>query len=85
MKGVTVNIDPQEVQRRIAAGLPGCEVHVEGDGQHFNAVIVHGEFAGKSMLEQHRMVYDTLGPAMGGVHALSLRTYTPEQWQRTKR
>jgi acid stress-induced BolA-like protein IbaG/YrbA len=84
MKGSAVNIDPIEVKRRIETGLSGSEVHVEGDGQHFEAIIVHGAFAGKSMIEQHRMVYDTLGPGMGGVHALSIKTYTPEQWERSK-
>ncbi|HUJ77155.1 MAG TPA: BolA family transcriptional regulator [bacterium] len=65
-------------------GFPGDEVHLEnpqGDGEHFLAVVVSPRFAGKSMVEQHQMVYGALGGAMGqAVHALALKTYTPEQW-----
>lgn len=66
----------------IARGLPDAEVQVSGDGRHFEAVIVSDAFAGKGLLEQHRMVYATLGSKMGGdIHALTLRTYTRDQWE----
>jgi acid stress-induced BolA-like protein IbaG/YrbA len=55
---------------------------VDGDGTHFTAVVVSSEFAGKSLLQQHRIVYGVLGGRMGGeIHALSMQTFTPEQWQ----
>jgi len=65
----------------IERGLPGAEVQVSGDGRHFDAVVISQAFAGKSLLEQHRMVYAALGDKMGGdIHALTMRTYTREQW-----
>lgn len=68
-----------EIQRLIEAGLPDADVTVLGDdGQHFEARIVSPSFAGKNTVQQHRMVYATLGEAMGGaIHALSLNTSAP--------
>ncbi len=75
----------QDIQQMIEQGLPGAQVQVSGDGRHFEATVVSTDFAGKSMLEQHRMVYATLGEKMGGdIHALSMKTYTPEQWERAR-
>lgn len=69
----------QEIQTLIEAGLPDATVEVQGDdGQHFAARVTSASFAGKSVVEQHRQVYATLGDKMGGdIHALSLRTQTP--------
>ena len=66
----------QEIQSLIQAGLPNASVEVIGDdGQHFEAVVVCAEFAGKMPLAQHRMVYATLGERMGReIHALKLTT-----------
>jgi acid stress-induced BolA-like protein IbaG/YrbA len=57
-------------------------VSVTGDGRHFEAVVIHEGFAGRSMLEQHRMVYATLGESFrtDALHALSLKTYSPAEW-----
>ncbi len=67
----------------IEESLAGSLAEVTGDdGQHFEAIVVCSQFAGKSMIEQHRLVYGSLGDKMKStIHALSLRTYTPEQWQ----
>jgi acid stress-induced BolA-like protein IbaG/YrbA len=72
---------PSDVKSYIEQGL-NCElVEVEGDGHHFEAVIVSGLFRGKSMVQQHQLVYKALGDRMREeVHALSMKTYTPEQW-----
>jgi acid stress-induced BolA-like protein IbaG/YrbA len=72
----------EEIQRLIEAGLPGAEVRVLGDdGQHFEAMVISTEFAGKSLVQQHQLVYRALGANMRDtvIHALSLRTLTPEQ------
>lgn len=75
-------MEVQEISALIAAGIPGCNVQVDGDGRHFSAVVVSEAFAGKSMVQQHQLVYKTLGERMGGeIHALSIKTYTPAQWQ----
>jgi acid stress-induced BolA-like protein IbaG/YrbA len=54
-----------------------------GDNVHFQCLIVSPGFEGKSMVERHQMVYQALGNAMDeAVHALSLKTYTPAQWEK---
>ena len=71
-----------ELQALIRAGLPDAEVIVKGEGDHFEAVVVSPQFADCSVVQQHRLVYATLGDRMGGeIHALALRTLTPGSWQ----
>jgi len=56
-----------------------------GTKDHWEAVIVSGAFSGKSRIQQHQMVYAALGELMAGpVHALALKTYTPESWTEEK-
>ena len=71
-----------EVRSTIMNGLPCDHVEVLGDdGQHFEAVIVSPQFAGKNKVQQHQLVYLTLGERMRAeIHALSMRTFTPEGW-----
>jgi acid stress-induced BolA-like protein IbaG/YrbA len=71
-----------EIKALIEAGLPDCEAQVDGDGRHWNAVVVTPAFEGQSMLKQHRLVYGALGDSFDteALHALSLKTFTPEQW-----
>ncbi len=72
-------VTPQDIKGWIEAGLEGAQVEIEGDGHHFDAVIVCPAFAGKSMLEQHKMVYEALGDKMKAeIHALSMKTMAPE-------
>jgi len=74
-------MDSSTVQNLIRQGMPEAKVEVIGpDGVHFEALVVSPAFAGKLPLARHRMVYATLGDLMGGaIHALSLRTLTPEE------
>ncbi|ORE85468.1 transcriptional regulator transcription regulator protein [Oceanococcus atlanticus] len=66
----------EQIAELIRQGLPDAEVTVRGDdGAHFEAEVVSAEFAGKGIVQQHRMVYATLGERMGGeIHALALKT-----------
>ena len=74
-------VTPEAVQSYIALGLPCAHLEVEGDGQHFRAVIVSEKFSGLSRVRQHQLVYQVLGERMREeIHALSLQTYTPEAW-----
>ncbi len=76
-----------EVEALLQKAFPGEQVQVDnpqGDGEHYQVLIVSGRFAGKSMVEQHQLVYAALGSAMRqAIHALALRTYTPEQWAKS--
>jgi acid stress-induced BolA-like protein IbaG/YrbA len=75
-----------ELETLIRAGIPGAEVIVKGDGDHFEAVVISEQFEGRSLVQQHQLVYGTLGDHFsGGLHALALRTYTPETWASQRR
>jgi acid stress-induced BolA-like protein IbaG/YrbA len=78
-------MDSATLQRLIEAGMPGASVEVWGDdGVHFEARVVSEAFRGKPPLARHRMVYATLGDLMGGaIHALALKTLTPEEAARS--
>ena len=75
-------VTPESVQAGIAAGLACEHLEVVGDGQHFQALIVSAAFAGKSRVQRHQLVYAALGERMREeIHALSMRTLTPEEWR----
>jgi len=73
-------VTPEDVRRYIAAGLE-CELlEVRGDGHHFDALIVSRQFEGKRLVQRHQLVYRALGDRMREeIHALSMRTLTPEE------
>ena len=73
-------VSPQDIKGWIEESLPGATVEISGDGHHFEAEIVCNDFAGKSRIQQHQMVYGALGDRMKAeIHALSMRTLTPEE------
>ena len=74
---------PELVKSYIAAGLDCSHLEVEGDGQHFTAVIVSPAFAGKRLIQRHQLVYAALGDRMREeIHALSMKTLTPDEFQK---
>ena len=75
-------MDPKLIKQYIEDGLQCDHVDVTGDGRHFEAVIVSPLFRGKPKVRQHQLVYAALGDRMReDIHALSMRTLTPEEWQ----
>jgi acid stress-induced BolA-like protein IbaG/YrbA len=75
-------LDPKQIESWIAADLP-CElVAVQGDGQHFEAVIVSSEFSGLNRVKRQQRVNAILKSRFdsGELHALSMKTLTPEEW-----
>jgi acid stress-induced BolA-like protein IbaG/YrbA len=77
-----VTTTPELIHGYIAAGLACTHLEVEGDGQHFTAVIVSPAFAGKRPIQRHQLVYAALGDRMREeIHALSMKTLTPEEYQ----
>jgi acid stress-induced BolA-like protein IbaG/YrbA len=73
---------PDLIKNYIAAGLECTHLEVEGDGQHFTALIVSPAFAGKRLIQRHKLVYAALGDRMKAeIHALSMKTLTPEEYQ----
>ncbi len=76
-------LSASQLEGYITQNLECDYVKVFGDdGTHFEAVIVSSAFVGKSMVQQHQMVYGALGDRMRAeIHALSMKTYTPQKWQ----
>lgn len=76
-------MDPAAIRELIERGLPEATAQVfSEDNTHFQAVVVAEAFAGKRRLARHQQVYATLGSLVGtDIHALSIRAYTPEEWQ----
>jgi acid stress-induced BolA-like protein IbaG/YrbA len=74
-------LQPDEIKTYIEDGLECDIVKVNGDGHHFEALIVSPAFRGKSKVQQHQLVYRALGDRMREeIHALSMTTLTPEEW-----
>jgi len=80
--GPHYGMDPRDIASLIEQNLAGASAHVETDGQgHYEATVIAAAFAGKRSLQRHQLVYATLGPRVGTeIHALALKTYTPEEW-----
>jgi acid stress-induced BolA-like protein IbaG/YrbA len=73
---------PADVKRYIEQGLACDLVEVDGDGRHFQALIVSSAFAGRNRVARHQLVYAALGERMREeVHALSMRTLTPDEYR----
>ena len=79
-------MEPEHIKELLTKAFPGADIELSdltGTKDHFQARIVSSEFEGKTPVEQHQMVYQALGDAMAGpIHALALKTYTPEGWAR---
>ncbi len=73
-------VTPEDIKGWIEQNLAGSEVEIDGDGHHFEAVIVCPDFDGKSRIQRHQMVYGALGERMkSDIHALSMKTLTPAE------
>jgi acid stress-induced BolA-like protein IbaG/YrbA len=74
-------VTPESIKKSIAAALDCEHLEVDGDGHHWEAVIVSQAFAGLPKVRQHQLVYAALGDRMREeIHALSMTTLTPAQW-----
>jgi len=75
-------MEPVEISSLIEAAFENATVKVVGDGAHFEALVIAGEFEGKRTLARHQLVYKSLGELVGNeIHALSIRALTPDEWQ----
>ena len=74
-------VTPESIKHNIEQGMQTAYLTVTGDGAHFEAIVVSEEFAGKSRVQRHQRVYQTLGDRMREeIHALSMKTFTPQEW-----
>ena len=71
----------EDIVALIEAALPGATVEMRdlaGDNDHWAAKVIAPQFAGKTRVAQHKLVYEALGERMGGeLHALQLTTQAP--------
>jgi stress-induced morphogen len=83
-------METAEVERLIESGIEDAEATVtlprvpdeDHEDAHFAAVVVSPAFDGKTLVQQHQMVYDALGESMTtDIHAMELKTYTPEEYE----
>jgi len=73
---------PEELQTILQSQLVDCEVKVSGDGYHYEVVAIGERFAGLSPVKKQQAVYGCISDLIvdGTVHAVTIKTYTPEQW-----
>jgi len=77
---------PDDIRQYIADHLACDVLEVAGDGHHFEALIVSDRFVGKNRIQRHQVVYAALGDRMRAeIHALSMRTLTPEEYRSAPR
>ena len=77
------------IENIIKTALPDATIYVMdpyNDGQHFQALVISPTFGGASLVEQHQMVMNPLKEALetNAVHALGLKTFTPEKWEKKR-
>jgi stress-induced morphogen len=82
-------MSPTEVHQQLVSAFPDAQIDVvdlTGTHDHYQATIVSAAFEGKTPIQQHQLVYRALGAAMyGPIHALALKTYTPQTWDQMQR
>ena len=73
-----MSMDLKEIENLIKEALPGAQVEIKdlaGDGNHYSATVISSQFSGKTKIEQHKMVYNSLKGKMGNeLHALAIKT-----------
>ncbi|WP_341937796.1 BolA family protein [Marinimicrobium sp. C2-29] len=76
-------MQPDQIKALIQANIPESEVQVGVDGSHINLVVVSDAFRGITPVKKQQMVYAALSEqiADGSIHAVHMKTLTPEQWQ----
>lgn len=81
-------IEPDAITAKLSDAFPGAEIEVTdltGTKDHYQARVVSSAFEGRSLIEQHQLVYRALETEMKGpIHALALKTYTPASWAKQR-
>ncbi|KAA8999242.1 BolA family transcriptional regulator [Affinibrenneria salicis] len=80
-------MENNEIKEVLMTALALQEAHISGDGSHFQAIVVGEQFAGMSRLKKQQTVYAPLMEyiADNRIHALQIKAYTPEEWQRDRK
>jgi acid stress-induced BolA-like protein IbaG/YrbA len=75
-------MQPNEIKALLDAGLENCDVRVEGEGSHFDILVIGEVFAGMRPVQKQQLVYGALQEqiASGSIHAVNIRTFTASEW-----
>ncbi|MGQ9869656.1 BolA family protein [Leptodesmis sp.] len=79
-------VSSEQVEQAIKAQIPDAQVQViTPDGEHYEVTVVSSQFEGKGLVQQHQLVYRAIQQEMlsGAIHAMAVKTYTPQAWQAT--
>ncbi|MBA3582828.1 MAG: BolA/IbaG family iron-sulfur metabolism protein [Gammaproteobacteria bacterium] len=78
-------VSNQVIEHALKQQLPEAAIYVSGDGYKYETVVVSEHFAGKNTLQRHKQIYAVLNTYInsGQLHALTIKTYTPEEFQNT--
>jgi acid stress-induced BolA-like protein IbaG/YrbA len=76
----------EEIKKLIENEINASELRVDGDGSHYQVVIVSEQFEGLRSVKKQQMVYAAVNEhiASGEIHALTIKAYTPEEWEKAK-
>ncbi len=76
-------MQPNEIKALLDAGLENCDVRVEGEGSHFDILVIGEVFAGMRPVQKQQLVYGVLQEqiASGSIHAVNIRTFTASEWE----
>ncbi len=76
-------MDSATVSALLEAHLEGCQIQVEGEGNRYDITVIGEVFEGKRPVQRQQLVYAALNEqiANGSIHAVNIRTFTPDQWQ----
>lgn len=80
-------VSPDQVEAMIKVEIPDAQVQVlTSDGEHYEVVVVSPVFEGKRLVQQHQLVYNAIQTEMlsGAIHAMAVKTYTPQAWESSK-
>lgn len=77
-------MQPSDVKALLETRIEGCDFHIQGEGCNFQVIAVGEVFDGLSPVKRQQLLYSALSDeiASGAVHAVSIKTYTPAQWER---
>ena len=77
----------EEVKQIIESELEGCQVIPDGEGCNFQVTVIGELFSGLTPVKKQQLVYQCLQSqiADGSIHALTIKTYTPAQWQQLQK
>lgn len=79
-------MNTEDVKALIEQGIPGSEAIVSGEGCNLEVTVISDSFEGKTMLAEQKLVYAAVNHLIqtGELHALGIKAFTPEEWEKEK-